>query len=99
MYGAANPLTLPSELISAMPPAAAAPVRKLLGNAQKVGSAAQTPIAQRVTATIAVSGEFMCSATGMLTPPSSIGAATCQTRSPVRSPWDAHSTISSAPTT
>ena len=39
MYGAANPLMLPSELISAMPPAAAAPVRNRDGSDQMFGSA------------------------------------------------------------
>ena len=42
-YGATNPERLPSELISAIPAAAAAPVRYAVGSAQKDGNAASTP--------------------------------------------------------
>src|SRR4051812_48575230 len=67
---------LPSELISPMPAAAAAPVRYAVGSDQKPGSAASTPQAQMVTATIASHGFDMWSATGIATPPTSAGTAT-----------------------
>ena len=55
-YGATNPERFPRELISAMPPAAAAPVRNCEGRGQKVGSAEQVPTAQTVTAAIVQNG-------------------------------------------
>ena len=57
MYGATKPARLPSELIYAIPAAAAVPVRKTLGSGQKTGSAPKMPIAQSVTATITANGD------------------------------------------
>jgi len=55
-YGATKPPRLPTELISPIPPAAAAPVRKRDGRAQKLGIALNTPIAVIVTGIITKSG-------------------------------------------
>src|SRR6516164_6167038 len=52
-YGPTKPPRLPIELINAMPPAAAAPVRKLVGRVQKVALAAYSAIALMVRATAA----------------------------------------------
>ena len=47
MYGPKKPERLPMELIAAMPAAADAPVRKLLGMGQNNGGTAETPICPR----------------------------------------------------
>ena len=81
-----------------MPLAAAAPVRKAVGSAQNVGRAHITPTAHTVTAAMAAAGLLRYSATGIAAPPMKAGSATCQTRSPRRSPWRAHHSIAAAPT-
>src|SRR5580700_10430836 len=55
-YGPTKPPRLPIEFINAMPPAAAEPVRKPVGSAQKVGTAEYTGIAQMLRATAAKTG-------------------------------------------
>jgi hypothetical protein len=70
-----------------------------VGSDQNVGSAQHTPTAHTVTATMAASGLDRYSATGMATPPTSVGSATCHTRSPRRSPCRAHTTMATAPIT
>ena len=56
MYGAANPDRLPTELMRAMPLAAATPDRNVVGSAQKHGRKAMIPMAQMLTATMAATG-------------------------------------------
>src|SRR6516165_12668626 len=55
-YGPTKPPRLPIELINAMPPAAAEPVRKPVGRVQNVALAAYTPIAQMVRVAAARTG-------------------------------------------
>src|SRR6478752_8044059 len=99
MYGAANPDRLPTELISAIPLAAATPDRNVVGSAQKHGRKAMILMAQMLTATIAATGLPRYSVTGMATPPTISGSATCQTRSLLRSPCRDHRYIATAPRT
>src|SRR5262245_395352 len=54
--GPAIPPTLPIELMSAIPPAAAVPVRSAVGSVQNAGSAAKVPTEPNVKATIAMTG-------------------------------------------
>ena len=44
-YGPTNPPRLPSELISAIAPAAAVPLKNVVGSDQKTGIVLKTPIA------------------------------------------------------
>ena len=97
-YGAPKPLVLPTELTTAMPAAAPAPVRNVLGRYQNTGRAQNTPTALTVTAIIVVSGDCMYRAIGMETAPIRVGMATCQILSPVRSECLLHNTIATAPT-
>src|SRR5262245_58962947 len=82
MKGAAKPAMLPTVLMSAMPAAAAAPVRKRAGTAQKFGSAAKIEQAVTVMASTVAVGDCMYSANGTLSAPSSAGAAMCQVFTP-----------------
>ena len=66
-YPAAKPATLPKVLISAMPTAAAAPVRNFAGTVQKLGSAAKIAHAVTVITATVAAGEPMNSASGTLT--------------------------------
>ena len=86
-YGAAKPPRLPSELISPIAPAAAAPVRNRDGSAQKLGMALNTAAAVITTGIITNTGLPRYSATGMASPPTNIGIATCNTCSRERSAW------------
>ena len=95
-YGAAKPPRLPNELISAIPPAAAAPVRNLGGSAQKMGRALKTPIAAMITGIITAIGWCRYSATGIAKPPTTSGMATCHTCSRVRSACRDHRNIATA---
>src|SRR5580693_5556229 len=82
MYPAANPAQLPAVLISAIPAAAAAPVRNCDGIVQKLGRAAKIEHAVTViTATVPVA-EPIKSATGMLIAPTAAGTAMCQVFTP-----------------
>src|SRR4051812_26408472 len=83
-YPAAKPAMLPKVLISAMPTAAAAPVRNFAGTVQKLGSAAKIAQAVTVTTATVAAGEPMNSATGTLNPPTTAGPAMCQVRRPRR---------------
>ncbi|MCY1376913.1 hypothetical protein D9M69_644420 [compost metagenome] len=56
MKGAANPARLPTELMKAMPPAAAVPVRKEAGIDQNTGKAARMPMVAKLNATMANTG-------------------------------------------
>ena len=86
-YGATNPPRLPSELIRAMPAAAAAPARAADGSSQKGEIAEKIPMAHTQMATIAHTG-LACSRIAEASSPaepSSIENVACPTRSPVRS--------------
>ena len=56
MKGVAKPARLPTELMKAMPPAAAVPVKKPAGIAQNTGNAPSTPMADTLSAAIASTG-------------------------------------------
>src|SRR5450756_2051462 len=88
MKGAAKPARLPIELISAIPPAAAVPVRKTEDSDQKTGKAARMPVAPRLRANRA-SGALPSDSPvrARPTPPSRVAAAQWMRRSPVLSEW------------
>src|SRR6478736_5348293 len=82
MYGAANPAMLPMVLMSAIPAAAAAPVRNWVGTVQKFGSAAKMAMAVIVMTAIVAAGDPAKRASGMLRPPTRAGTAMCQVLTP-----------------
>src|SRR5688572_12492578 len=92
-----KPAIAPIVLMSAIPPAAAEPVRKLGGRYQKAGKVENVPIAVTVMTAMVVNGESMYSASGMDTPTSNSGPATWKIRSPVRSECFDQTTIATAP--
>ena len=84
-YGPKNPARLPSELISAIAPAAAVPLKNVVGNDQKTGIALNTPIAATDSAISPGSGVRTMAVAPSPTAPMSAAPATCQHRSRWRS--------------
>src|SRR5689334_17552594 len=83
--GPTCPPRLATELISAIPPAAAAPVRKVGGMAQKGPCADFTPDHATQSAARTIQGCCSFAARKKKTDAVSIDPTTCQRRSPVRS--------------
>src|SRR5205085_688722 len=80
----------PTELIQAMPPAAATPLRNPVGSDQKTGSVDIVPAWASVRPISAPSADFTegliaQAVSAQPTVPTKAGTATCQRRSPVRS--------------
>src|SRR5688572_27943448 len=92
-----KPEMAPIVLTRAIPPAAPDPARKDGGRYQKTGKAAKSPMAVTVMTAMVVNGEFMYSATGTEMPATSIGPATCQIRSPLRSECLDHKIMATEP--
>src|SRR5437016_5313763 len=87
-YGPANPPRFPTELIRAMPPAAAVPLRKDVGSAQNGPSIHQIPNAVRDAAISVHTHEWKN--TDMTVKPmaaAKAGMAACHRRSLVWSEW------------
>src|SRR5437899_1641594 len=87
-YGPANPPRFPTELIRAMPPAAAVPLRNDVGSAQNGPNIHQMPKAVRHAATSVHAHE--CRNTEMIARPmaaAKAGTAACHRRSFVWSEW------------
>src|SRR5437016_10187482 len=86
--GLAYPARLPTELIHAMPAAAAVAERKPVGRDQKVATVALIPAAAKVSATNpSTPGIPGMADTANAVAPINPAMAMCQRRSPVRSEW------------
>src|SRR5215204_2207528 len=59
MFGAIKPPTAPIEFTRAIPPAAAAPARELVGNVQKIGCTAMNPAAAKHRAISEMAGDVV----------------------------------------
>src|SRR4029078_10656089 len=97
-YGPANPLRLANELIRAIPPAAAAPVRNFDGNGQKGPCALRRPadaIDRNITASV---GDLTSAHARNAAAATAEAAAMCRQRSPVRSECAPTITIATAAT-
>src|ERR1700681_4097452 len=92
--GLTYPARLPTELIHAMPAAAAVEERKPVGKDQKVATVALIPAAATVSAANPSAPEIPGIAdTANADAPISPASAMCQRRSPVRSEWRPTATI------
>src|SRR5688572_7355945 len=80
-FGATKPPIAPSELISAIPPAAAAPPRYAVGKLQNTGCTAMKPAAAKHSAISATSGEAALTDTAMP------AAETASTTSAINACW------------
>ena len=85
------------ELISAIPAAAAVPVRKAVGSVQNTGNAPYTPITARHRHKICPASESTTLAAAKPVNPSTATTIRCATRSPLRSERRPHHTMKGAP--
>src|SRR5262245_63926942 len=98
-YGPAKPARLPIELISAMPPAAAAPERKAAGNVQNTGRQPKIPKPATDNAAIFIVGSSNAVEAAMPADATNSGNARWKRRSILRSERRAQNTMLTVPTT
>src|SRR4051795_5912615 len=97
-YGPAKPDRLPMELMTAIPPAAAAPDRNAVGSVQNTGRQPNTPNAATEKAIIFAVGSASSEAARIAAPASSSANAVWNLRSPVRSERRPQYTMAKVPT-
>ncbi len=83
----------------AMPPAAAVPLRKVVGSVQNTGSTANTPKPAMDKESILPAGSSISVEAAMPAPATSAAKAVCSRRSPVRSECRPQYTMPRVPTT
>src|ERR1700754_2442297 len=98
-YGPKKPDRLPSELIAAIPPAAAAPDRNAAGKVQITGRQPKMPKPAIDSATIFSVGSSSPAAAPIPPAATSSAIATCRLRSSLRSEWRPHRIMLITPTT
>src|SRR5438093_7053520 len=96
-YGPAKPARLPIELISAIPPAAAAPDRNAAGNVQKTGRQPKIPKPATDNAAIFIVGSSSAVEMAMPADATNSGNARWNRRSSLRSERRPHNTMLTSP--
>src|SRR6185437_13620758 len=86
-YGPKKPLRLPTELMSATAPAAATPVRNIVGKVQKIAIADHEPRMTKASPVSASAAETVLALSNTPSATKRQAAMMCQVRSPVRSEW------------
>src|SRR5437762_12786813 len=96
-YGPANPARLPIELISAIPPAAAAPDRNAAGNVQKTGRQPKIPKPATDNAAIFIVGSSSAVEIAIPADATNSGNARWNRRSSIRSERRPQNTMLTSP--